>query len=64
MVTGTNRNIVLLGGGVAGDPDSTNNFFRIKDLRMTLNTPEPAMGLGLVAGAGALIALGRRRRRD
>lgn len=56
-----NRNIVLLGGGLAGDPNSVNNFFRISDLRLTLAVPEPAMGLGLVAGAFAVFAIGRRR---
>jgi len=56
------RNIVMLGGGVSADPDSGNSFFRIMDLRMTLNVPEPASALGLVAGAGALFALARRRR--
>jgi len=56
-----NRNIVLLGGGLAGDPASTNNFFRISDLRLTLAVPEPAMGLGLVAGALALVTIARRR---
>ncbi len=56
------RNIVMLGGGVAADPDSGNSFFRIMDFRMSLNVPEPASALGLVAGAGALFALARRRR--
>lgn len=59
---GTRRNIVLLGGGVARDPNSGNLFFRILDLRFDMTVPEPAMGLGLVAGATALVALARRRR--
>jgi hypothetical protein len=61
MTGGGNRNIVLLGGGLAGDPSSTNNFFRISDLRLTLQVPEPAMGFGLVAGVMALVAVARRR---
>jgi len=61
-VSGTNRNLVLLGGGVAVDPDSGNAFFRIGDLRMNMSVPEPATSLGLLAGAGALLALARRRR--
>ena len=61
-VSNNQRNIVLLGGGVSADPDSGNSFFRIMDLRMSLNVPEPAAALGLVAGAGALLALARRRR--
>ena len=59
---GNERNIVLLGGGVAADPDSGNSFFRIMDLRMTLNVPEPTAALGLFAGAGALAMIARRRR--
>jgi hypothetical protein len=58
----TRRNIVLLGGGVIRDPGSGNLFFRILDLRLDMTVPEPAMGLGLVAGAAALAALARRRR--
>jgi hypothetical protein len=58
----TRRNIVLLGGGVARDPNSGNLFFRITDLHLDLLVPEPAMGLGLIAGATALVALARRRR--
>jgi hypothetical protein len=61
-VSGTNRNLVLLGGGVAVDPGSGNAFFRITDLSMNMSVPEPAAGLGLLAGGGALIALARRRR--
>jgi hypothetical protein len=61
-VSGTNRNLVLLGGAVAVDPDSGNAFFRIMDLQMNLQVPEPTTSLGLLAGAGALIALARRRR--
>ena len=61
-VSGTNRNLVLLGGAVAVDPDSGNAFFRIMDLQMQLQVPEPTTGLGLLAGAGALVALARRRR--
>jgi hypothetical protein len=61
-VTGTNRNLVLLGGGVSVSPPSGNAFFRITDLRMNMQVPEPAMGLGLVAGATALAAIARRRR--
>ncbi|MBW2496941.1 MAG: PEP-CTERM sorting domain-containing protein [Deltaproteobacteria bacterium] len=61
-MAGTRRNIVLLGGGVARDPNSGNLFFRILDLRFDMTVPEPAMGLGLVAGATALVALARRRR--
>jgi hypothetical protein len=64
LTGGGNRNIVLLGGGLAGDPASTNNFFRISDLRATIQAPEPAMGLGLVAGALALVTIGRRGRRS
>ena len=62
-VSGTSRNLVLLGGGVAADPKSGNAFFRVTDLRLNLQVPEPAVGLGLVAGAGALFALARRRAR-
>lgn len=56
-----NRNLVMLGGGVAVDPSSGNAFFRITELRMQLSVPEPATGLGLLAGAGALLAMARRR---
>jgi len=62
-ITGSgNRNIVLLGGGLAVDPTSGNAFFRMTDLRMDLSVPEPATGLGLIAGAGMLVGLARRRR--
>jgi hypothetical protein len=57
-----NRNLVLLGGGLAVDPTSGNAFFRMTDLRMNLSVPEPATGLGLIAGAGMLIGFARRRR--
>ena len=61
-VTGTSRrNIVLLGGGIARDPNSGNLFFRITDLHLDILVPEPVMGLGLVAGVAALVALARRR---
>ena len=63
-VSGTNRNIVMLGGGVSVDPDSGNAFFRITDFRLNLQVPEPAMGLGLIAGAAALAGLARRRRQS
>jgi hypothetical protein len=32
------------------------------DLRLDMTVPEPAMGLGLIAGVTGLIALARRRR--
>ncbi len=59
--TSQNRNIVLLGGGLAVDPGSGNSFFRNTRLEMDLAVPEPATSLGMLAGAGALIALARRR---
>jgi hypothetical protein len=63
-ITGSgNRNLVLLGGGIAVDPGSGNAFFRISALRMNMSVPEPATGLGLIAGAGLLIGLVRRRTR-
>lgn len=62
QVSGTNRNIVLLGGGVSVDPPSGNAFFRITEMHLEMTVPEPATGLGLFAGAAALVALARRRR--
>jgi len=59
--SGTNRNIVLLGGGVSVDPGSGNSFFRTTRLEMNMTIPEPATSLGLLAGAGVLIGLARRR---
>ncbi len=56
-----NRNLVLLGGGIAVDPTSSNAFFRTTALRMDLSVPEPATGLGLLVGAGMLIGFARRR---
>jgi len=62
-ITGSgNRNIVLIGGGLSVDPGSGNAFFRMTDLRMNLSVPEPATGLGLIAGAGMLVGFARRRR--
>jgi hypothetical protein len=61
ITTGGNRNIVMLGGGLANDRASGNAFFRITNLRMNLSVPEPATGLGLLAGAGMLVGLVRRR---
>jgi hypothetical protein len=58
---GGQRNLVLLGGGVAVDPASGNAFFRIMDLRMDIVVPEPALGMGLVVGAIGLVGLSRRR---
>lgn len=60
-VSGTNRNLVLLGGGVSVDPDSGNAFFRITNLSMNMTVPEPATSLGLLAGAGLLVGVARRR---
>ncbi len=61
-ITGSgNRNLVLLGGGIAVDPTSGNAFFRTTALRMDLSVPEPATGLGLLVGAGMLIGFARRR---
>jgi len=62
-ITGSgNRNLVLIGGGVSVDPASGNSFFRMTNLRMDLSVPEPATGLGLIAGAGMLVGLAQRRR--
>ncbi|MEM9174103.1 MAG: PEP-CTERM sorting domain-containing protein [Myxococcota bacterium] len=62
ITTGSNRNIVMLGGGVAVDPGSGNAFFRITRLHMNLAVPEPATGLALAAGLGGLALFARRRR--
>ena len=59
--SGSNRNLVMLGGGVAVDPDSGNAFFRITRLNMNLSVPEPATGMALVAGLGGLAFIARRR---
>jgi hypothetical protein len=62
-ITGSgNRNLVMIGGGLGVDPNSGNAFFRDTHLRMDLSVPEPATGLGLIAGAGMLVGLARRRR--
>ncbi len=61
-VVGTVRNIVLLGGGIAVDPDSGNAFDRVTHINMKLQVPEPAGAVGLLVGAGALLGLARRRR--
>ena len=61
QLIGSDRNLVLLGGGVAYDPGSYNAFFRISRVRMNMNVPEPALGFGIVAGIGALAMLARRR---
>ena len=58
---GPGRNIVMLGGGIAVDPDSGNAFFRITRLEMNLVAPEPAAGAALFAGVGLLAAVARRR---
>jgi hypothetical protein len=62
QVTGTQRNLVLLGGGVSLDPASGNAAFWLQDLRLTMSVPEPGMAFGLVAGATALVGLAYRRR--
>jgi hypothetical protein len=64
ITTGGNRNIVLLGGGLAVDPNSGNSYFRVSGLRMNLSVPEPAAGLGLLVGTGFLAAAVRRRSRS
>lgn len=63
ITSGSNRNIVMLGGGVAVDPDSGNSFFRITRLSMNLSVPEPATGMALIAGLGGLAFVARRRSR-
>jgi hypothetical protein len=61
-VSGTVRNLVLLGGSVTVDPGSGNVYNRIASLRMRLQVPEPSSAAMLLAGAGVLIGLARRRR--
>lgn len=61
-VVGTARNIVLLGGAIAVDPNSGNAFDRVTTINMRLQVPEPAGAIGLLVGAGALLGLARRRR--
>ncbi|MEZ4331402.1 MAG: hypothetical protein R3F35_06595 [Myxococcota bacterium] len=61
-VTGTVRNVVLLGGAIAVDPASGNVYDRISSLRMRLQVPEPVGALGLLAGVFGLTAVARRRR--
>ena len=56
-----NGNIVLVGGGVAYAGSTGNNFFRVN--RLSLNLPEPASAVGLMAGALALVGLLRVRKR-
>ena len=63
ITIGSNRNIVMLGGGVSVDPDSGNAFFRITRLNMNLSVPEPATGMALIAGLGGLAFVARRRSR-
>jgi hypothetical protein len=60
-VVGTVRNLVLLGGSVTVDPGSGNVFNRVSSLRMRLQVPEPSAITMLLVGAGALVALARRR---
>ncbi|MEZ4292240.1 MAG: hypothetical protein R3E53_17535 [Myxococcota bacterium] len=61
-VTGTVRNLVLLGGAIAVDPGSGNVFDRIAGLRMRIQVPEPAGAIGLIAGIAGLAAVARPRR--
>lgn len=61
-VVGTVRNLVLLGGSITVDPASGNVFNRVTSLRMRLQVPEPTGFAGLLVGAGALVAIARRRR--
>ena len=63
LTIGGKRNLVMVGGGLARDPGSGNLFFRTTKLRMNLlPVPEPATSLGLLAGAGMVAGLSRRRR--
>ncbi len=61
--TPTARNIVMLGGGIAYDPESGNAFFRVLDLRLLLQVPEPATASGLLAAVAFMTAFARARRR-
>lgn len=63
ITAGGNRNLVMIGGGLAVDPNSGNAFFRNTRLAMNLQVPEPATGLGLILGSGLLAGLVRRRGR-
>ncbi len=62
--TGANavRNIVLLGGSFASDPESVNIFNRVMSLRMRLQVPEPGVAAGVLVGASALLGFALRRR--
>jgi hypothetical protein len=61
-VSGTVRNLVLLGGSVTVDPGSGNVFNRLTTLNMRLQVPEPVGALGLLAGVIGLASVARRRR--
>jgi hypothetical protein len=57
-----NGNIVLVAGTVSYGGSTGNNFFRVN--RLTMNLPEPASVVGLVAGFAALLGLKRARKRS
>ena len=61
-VVGSQRNLVMLGGGVATDPISGNTFYRLTELRFQLNpAPEPVGLAGLFLAVGGIGAVARRR---
>jgi len=57
------RNIVMLGGGIAFDPESGNAFFRVLDLRLLLQVPEPATSSALLSAVVFIAACARSHRR-
>lgn len=63
QVTGTVRNLVLVGGSVVVDPFSANVFNRILSVRMRLQAPEPAEATGVLVGTGGVLVAARMTRR-
>lgn len=62
-VTGTVRNLVLVGGSIVVDPSSANVFNRVLSLRMRLEAPEPAQATGVLVGAAAMVIAAQAARR-
>jgi len=57
------RNLAMIGGGIAYDPESGSAYFRLLDLRMGIFVPEPQGAAAPITGIAALVVATRMKAR-